>query len=301
MQAAYVEAYYLWKPWVPFNLSPIYTTLVKFNPISVPFLANAGLTLMTSAVLVWKRSRWPAALALWVCHLLWLVPVLGLTEHPHCTNDRYSLAGGIWWSVLASAGLFALWDKRGRRMVALAAVVVTVLALGALSVHQIGIWKHSVALFEYMIAKLGSDPYRADIYWRLGVAQLKLGQRDAALRSFNNALRIDPQNFLAHKLTADICYNNDRFEEARRHYEAALQVDPDDAELQNGLGAVFAAQGDWTKATEYFSRAVRLNPDLVVANYNMGLAMVREGRVGEAKFYLERAKKLKAKEPSAAK
>ena len=301
MQAAYVEAYYLWKPWVPFDLSPVYTTLVKFNPTSVLFLLNAGLILMTSVVLVWKRSQWPAALALWVCHLIWLVPVLGLTEHPHYTNDRYSLAGGIWWSVLASTGLFALWDKRGRRMVALAAVVVTVLALGILSVRQINIWKHSVALFEYMIARLGNDPYRADIYWRLGVAQMKLGQRDAALGSFDNVLRIDPKNVLAHKLTADICYNNDRFEDARRHYEAALQVDPDDAELQNGLGSVFVAQGDWIKGTEYFSRAVRLNPDLPMANYNMGLAMVKEGRVEEAKFYLERARKLKAKEPSTAK
>ena len=37
MQAGYVWAFYLWKPWVPFHLSPVYTTLVSFNPASAPF------------------------------------------------------------------------------------------------------------------------------------------------------------------------------------------------------------------------------------------------------------------------
>src|SRR5437016_2222837 len=61
MQGCYVWAYYLWKPWVPFNLSPVYTTLGSFAPWSPPFGFILSLILALSGVLAWKRKRWPGA------------------------------------------------------------------------------------------------------------------------------------------------------------------------------------------------------------------------------------------------
>ena len=39
--------------------------------------------------------------------------MLGLTEHPHYANDRYSLVEGIFWSILAAGVLARMWDRRG--------------------------------------------------------------------------------------------------------------------------------------------------------------------------------------------
>lgn len=42
------------------------------------------------------------------------------------------------------------------------ASIIVIMALAAMSVRQIRIWHDSVTLFEYMIAKLGDDPYLAE-------------------------------------------------------------------------------------------------------------------------------------------
>ena len=57
MQASYIWAYYLWKPWAPLHLAPVYTTLVSFNPGDVPFLASAGLVVGLTVLLVWQRRQ----------------------------------------------------------------------------------------------------------------------------------------------------------------------------------------------------------------------------------------------------
>ena len=80
MQASYIWAYYLWKPWAPLHLSPVYTNLLSFNPLSAPFLASAGLVAGLTAFLWRKRRQWPWALGLWICHLVLLLPALEFTR-----------------------------------------------------------------------------------------------------------------------------------------------------------------------------------------------------------------------------
>jgi hypothetical protein len=88
MQAFYVWAYYVWKPWLPFHLSPIYATLVQFNPNTWPFWLSAGFVAGATMLFLRRWRQWPWALALWASHLVLLAPMLGLTEHPHCACDR---------------------------------------------------------------------------------------------------------------------------------------------------------------------------------------------------------------------
>jgi len=47
--------------------------------------------LLVSGAVWWKRREWPGLAALWMCHLVLLVPTLGLTEHPYF-KIRYSLS-----------------------------------------------------------------------------------------------------------------------------------------------------------------------------------------------------------------
>ena len=55
MQACYVWGYFLWKPWAPFGLSPVYTTLVEFNPMGWPFWLSAALV---AGATVWLACKW---------------------------------------------------------------------------------------------------------------------------------------------------------------------------------------------------------------------------------------------------
>src|SRR5262249_15113731 len=231
MQAFYIWAYYVWRPFLPFNLSPVYTTLVSFDPLSPPFLASAGLVCVVTLSLIWKRRQWPALLAAWMAYLVVLVPVLGLTEHPHYASDRYGLVVGILWSVLA-AGALAKGVHRPLRFRAatLAAGLATALCAG-LTVQQIGIWKDSFTLFTHILCQLGDDPYRADIYWRLGVAQLARGQRAEAVGSFRRVLEINPHDEIAHTNLATIAFASGHFDEAGHHYAELLRGDKYNPEI----------------------------------------------------------------------
>jgi len=214
--------------------------------------------------------------------------------------DKSDIVTGIFWSMLLASVLLKLWEQRARRALGVGIVVLATTLLAGLSARQIGIWRNSLTLFEYMIARLGKDPYRADIYWRLGVVQKGMGNQEKALESFNRALEMSPDDSYVHRLAADLYYKLDRLEEARKHYEAALRGDPLNAELLNGLGAVVSGQGDWVKASEYFSHALQINPDLPSANFNMGLALVNLGRKDEATTYFQRAERMNSTKPAAA-
>src|SRR5207247_1898220 len=145
------------------------------------------------------------------------------TEQPHYANDRYSLVTGIFLSILCSVLLVKLWEQRTLRALGLGMIVLATALLAGLSARQIGIWRNSSTLFNHIIAELGSDPYRADIYWRLGVVQMEMGDQETALRSFNRTLEINRVDPSVHGLVADIFYKLGRLEEARKHYEAGLK------------------------------------------------------------------------------
>ena len=164
MQAAYVWAYYAWRPLVPVGLAPVYTVLVDFRPLSLPFVASA-LFVVTLTAAAWAlRRRAPWLLAAWGAHLVLLVPALGLTERPHYPNDRYDHVAAIVLSVLVAAALL----RARAATAALAAALAVVVGLGVLSVRQQAVWRDDSSLYVHTLETLGDDPYRIDLYERLG-------------------------------------------------------------------------------------------------------------------------------------
>src|SRR5208337_2050643 len=101
--AAYVFAYYLWKPFDILHTSPVYTTLMRIEPLAPTFLVStllvAGITLFV--VFAWRS--FPALACVWLVHLLLIFPFGGYFDYPHYTNDRYAYLDGVLWSLLLAA------------------------------------------------------------------------------------------------------------------------------------------------------------------------------------------------------
>jgi tetratricopeptide (TPR) repeat protein len=237
-------------------------------------------------------------LALWVCHLAWLVPVLGLTEHPHYPTDRYDLAAGILWSIPASFGLFALWNKGGRRVAAIAAIGVVAIAFGVLSRHQIGIWKNSVALCRHLIAHVDNDPLRTGFYWRLGNVYREMGDYQNAADCFKQTLQLDPGMGAAHEQLGQVLYRQGKIEDAVAHYTEALRLSPDDFNAHHNLGAALAVQGKMAEAAAQFAEAVRINPDSVNAHHSLARALTALGRLDDARIHDAEAQRLETRRPT---
>ena len=278
MQAFYVWAYYAWKPWLPFHLSPFYNTLVNFNPNGWPFWLSAAFVIGTTVLLVRRRSQWPWALALWVSYLLLLVPALGLTERPHFAADRYDYLPGLVWAVAIAAAFRRLCAHPVLRAAGFALAMALAVFWGALSVHQARIWQNSVGLFEYMIRELGDDPNRSDIHWRLGFALAGEGKTREAVQQYQASLRILPTSNCSLLLAELLGQNGDR-QGALTNCLAALELGPTPVDRAKA-GEVFAALGRGAEAIDEYHQALALVPDLVPTLNNLAWILATDPDAG---------------------
>ncbi len=269
MQGFYIWAYYAWKPWLPTDLSPVYTTLVSFDPADKIFLLSLVAVVTLTALLIWKWREWPMLLTLWLCHLILLVPMLGLTEHPHYPSDRYDYIPGILWSVLIAAGLTSFWRQQKRRVIALAMCVAGLGLFGWLSFQQTRVWQNSITLFEHMIAKLGDDPYRADIHWRLGEYLFHRDKLDAARYHYSEVLKIWPTSMKAHSGLGDILVAQGKPDEALAHYAELVRLNPDQPIIHTKIGIILAGLGKIPEAIASYQTALQQNADIPMALNNL--------------------------------
>jgi hypothetical protein len=263
MQAFYIWAYYAWKPWWPFHLSPVYTTLLEFKPGDFVFVLSAMLVIVLTLALWQRRRDWPALAALWACHLSLLVPVLGLTEHPHYANDRYSYLVAILWSIALAAGLLQVREQRGRFALGVAACLGWAAVCGGLSVRQTRIWQNSVVLFRYMVERLGNDPYSADAHWRLAMVYAEQNKAEEAQEHYVAALKIAPNFAEPHYHWGLLLERQGKVDAALEQYAATLSLKPDFIDAHLRLGFLFAEQGRREEAIRHLEHALRLDPGLV--------------------------------------
>ena len=274
MQALYVWAYYAWKPWVPFHLSPLYTTLVNFNPNSWPFWLSAALVVGTTALLVRRRNQWPWALALWVSHLMLLLPALGLTERPHSTADRYDYLPGLVWAVVIAAALWKINTQPRWRLAGMTCAVALSLFWGTLSLQQTQVWQNSIALFEYLIPELGNNPSRADIHWRLGWVYAHQGKTQEAVKQYQTSLSIRPAPgpYLAF---AELLEKHGDREGALTNYLGLLDLGHH-AAAYTKAGDLLLALGRTGPAIGEYRQALRVFPNLVPVLNNLAWVLATD-------------------------
>jgi tetratricopeptide (TPR) repeat protein len=275
MQACYVGAYYVWKPLFPSDLAPVYTTLLEFEPSAPIFVFSALAIGITTGLLIWQRRRWPAALALWICHLLLLAPMAGLTEQPHYTNDRYSYLAGILWSLAFAVCLVRLESLIFRRTVAAIAVAL-ILAFSVSSVAQLRIWRDSETLFAYLYHGTEHVVTRADLAFRLGDALRVQGRVGEAGHYYRESLRMVPVGVRAavpHFGLGKIAYAEQRVQDAVNHYQAAIRLDADFNEAYLALGHVLVNVGRAADAIPFLQQAASLQPSNADGRELLGVAL----------------------------
>jgi len=132
--------------------------------------------------------------------------------------------------------------------------------------------------------------------WRLrGVFQQQQGNYAAAIESFSQALRLNPDDAVAHCFLATILSHQNREDEAVRHYREALRIRPDFPEALNLLAAILATSQnanirDGPEAVEFAQRACELTyyqPATMVST--LAAAYAEAGRFDEAMAAAQRA------------
>jgi cytochrome c-type biogenesis protein CcmH/NrfG len=297
MAAAYIWVYFAWRPLFPVHLSPIYTTLLDFDPWSAPFVGSL-LALIALTIVAWGlRRRFPWILALWLCHLALLVPMLGVGIHTeNYPNDRYAYLEGIGWTLLLAGLLDRLAGAAKPARVRVAWLVpcgAALIALGVASHRQAAMWRDSAIFFQTLLRQPGIDTYRFDLHWRLAEHHLAHHRLPEAKAAVMEGLRIRPDDAVllyvlalayddegdlvraeetvrrslavrsapeAWRLLTRICIRAGRIPAAREAFAGAMAADPQDLDV-HFLGAVLLLQaGNQNGALDVLERILAVDP-----------------------------------------
>jgi tetratricopeptide (TPR) repeat protein len=241
--------------WPPAS-SPRYFVPDELAPLAWPLLAGWGAIL---AGLWWLLGRGRTAVTLF--GLAWLgafwLPVSGLVPFPGVPlADRYLYLPAVGlWLVLADQAVRVgrrLAPRGGPAVAARVAGASLLVALAAQSADIARAWAGDVPLFTRVLARY---PEEAFGHHNLGTALLdQVGDLDAAERSFERALALDPA---FPRLRTQLGYVRLRRGDAAgalAHYREALALDPRDAEALFNAAQASEQLADWAGALGYYAR-----------------------------------------------
>ncbi|MBI5191787.1 MAG: tetratricopeptide repeat protein [Nitrospirae bacterium] len=118
------------------------------------------------------------------------------------------------------------------------------------------------AIEEYILAlEYGTSLRPAAILNNLGDAYNIKGQPGLATAQYTEALRLEPDNALAHFNLGLTYVHEGRADDALTHMRIAAGLKPDKPEFRNGLGIAYAEKGMAGDAVREFEEAVRLAPE----------------------------------------
>ena len=116
-----------------------------------------------------------------------------------------------------------------------------------------------------------------------GVTLFDAEQYNEALKEFNAALEIDPNQPGILARAGDCYLRLDRNEEALDAYDKALVLDSSDASLYAQKGVVLGRLGKASESQEMFKRSAELDPKGAAQNfYNLGVTLVNANDMDKA-------------------
>jgi tetratricopeptide (TPR) repeat protein len=107
------------------------------------------------------------------------------------------------------------------------------------------------------------------------------------IKALDHLAFLGPGSFIAFdsislNISGDKFYNHGDLPEAVREYEKALILDPNNINALNSLGVCYANLGQLEEAVQSFHRVLALSPEDFMASLNLGFALTRLGRNEEA-------------------
>ncbi|MGA3081499.1 MAG: tetratricopeptide repeat protein [Terracidiphilus sp.] len=168
--------------------------------------------------------------------------------------------------------------------------------------------------FELAAAYYGTavrvNRLNATLYNKLGIAQLQLNERGMARRSFQQALKCDPQSNAAVNNLGAVALRDKKFKLAVDYFKQALAMDESAASTHVNLAEAWIGLGEMDRAMTEYARALDLDADVFADNeggsliqldspaqrarvdYLIAKSYIKRGNLDGALDYLGRAKEL---------
>jgi protein O-mannosyl-transferase len=270
---------YIFKMFWPRNLAVIYPL-----PDTLPAIqgvVNGALLLGISALVYHYGKSHRYLTAGWAWYLITLLPVIGFVQAgPQSMADRYTYITQIGLYIMIAWGVAdVLSNNRYKYSIGFAAGIMVISACTVCTWTQVTYWKNSITLFSHAVHATDNN-YMA--YRILGNNYAKNGDIPAAIESLSEAVKIRPNDPIAHVDLGVALEEQKRYDEAGYHFATAIAIDPNDDNAHYNLGVLLAYNKRYEEAIESYRRAVRINPGKKGAHANIGAALFHLGKFDEA-------------------
>ncbi|MGB2930536.1 MAG: tetratricopeptide repeat protein [Desulfobacterales bacterium] len=186
---------YIGKMIWPHNLAVLYPYR---ESMSLWKVAGAGLLLVLVLVFVFRMLRTKPYLAVgWLWYIGTLVPVIGIVQvGVQAMADRYTYVPLIGIFIIIAWGVPDLIPKGRFRRIGLAAITMAILVICMITTRmQVRYWSNSTTLFEHALDVTDGNSVA---HLNLGEALAEQGKINAAMKHYQEALRIKPSLFAPH-------------------------------------------------------------------------------------------------------
>jgi len=283
----------------PANLSADYAVTIRSTPDGWVIVSGILLLLLATAVIRLYKSRDPRFF--WASFFIaGLLPVSQIVPLVTLMNDRYLYLPMIGISVLLAEGgfrvhtyidsFFPQLEKLSLCSRLLASILMLpLLALPALSFHRAGDWRDGITLWSRDLQKY---PQNHIIMTSLADSYREAGQREIALKLYQQALAISPGYFIALNNYPNLLMETGNPEKARGFAENLVRHYPLYAKGFETLGLSYEMTGNMEKSEKAYREALRIDPLLSESLTSLGIIEMRKGNMAEARSMLKRAENL---------
>jgi protein O-mannosyl-transferase len=289
---SYSTVFYLFKAFVPFNLSALHYYPVKSGsllPVEYYFALPVLLVLVWAVFKIAYSTR-PVFKSfskelifgllfyfITIALELQLIPV-GQT----IVSERYSYVpyigiffiGGQFFSYMKNhiynqnrvLGI-TFNTKQFTKLISFVLVIFLVL-FSFLTWQRSGVWKNGKVLMADVVRQYPQNGFG---WFSLGYSEMQEKNLDGAIVNFDKAIELEP-NFTDALIDCGICENGKRdFDAAIKDYSRVIEFNPTFTDAYNNRGIVEYEQKNFSAATADYNKTLELDPTYVKAYLNRGI------------------------------
>lgn len=163
---------------------------------------------------------------------------------------------------------------------------VSALLKQGIQLKELGNLEAAINCFQQAL-KLNSQ--EAEVYKRLAEVYILMGQEEDGLNALHQALNLQPNLSSAYLVVGNSLYTQSRFDLAIWAYTQALEIQPNFAEAYGNLGSVYFHQERFKEAFDCYQKAVEINPNSGLIYWMMGNLLSKQHQWEQAIYYYQKA------------
>lgn len=148
-------------------------------------------------------------------------------------------------------------------------------------------------------AELVASGETSEYWFNLGLAYESLGLYSSASGAYQESIRLNPEDAIAHNNLGVVYTNLDIYSFAIREHQEAIRLNSDYQEAYYNLGIAYTKSDMDQKAIETFGKAITLKPDDAKSHNNLAYAYFKSGKSKEAIEASKQAIRIKPDYPEA--